>query len=163
MKLVSYSYIILICIFLIGCKNEKVDDKRPEDFSFILTGNSYSYNSATCRYSVHYNGKDSTINVCLPDSGMKVIYESFKKYDFMSLPYKFTCAKKSSVSLPAFTTTLEVRYKGIIKKVSTNTYCEKKVESLKEKKFYKLCFKIGDILQRQSQIKNMPDSDFIYM
>ena len=162
------------------------DIKRPIDFSFKLISETDSYDSKTGIYKRRYSNFDSIMNagwaaidstlidhsytkgdssikVGLTESDWQLIYDSFLKSDFMNFPRDFECAKDADESLPAFVTTLEFTCRGVTKKVTNSSYCDKKIKQKQADKFGQLYSILHDIIINKPQIKKMKDSDLLFL
>jgi hypothetical protein len=135
----------------------------PTDFSFKIIHATNSYDSSTGIYTREYIRKDSTVNVLLTKSEMNLIYEVFKKNDFMSFPNEFECDKNGGGTLPAFDTRIEITYDGKHKTVTNTSYCDKKIEQKKSDKFDEFDSEIMKIINNKPEIKNMRDCDMRFM
>jgi len=122
-----------------------------------------SYDSKTGIYIRNYVKKDSIVKVAITQKEKNIIYEIFKKNDFMNFPNEFECDKNANTTLPAFDTTIEITYKGLHKKVTNTDYCDKKIEQRKSDRFDEISSEIQKIINNKTQIKNMRDCDIIFM
>jgi len=155
---------IFISIFVFtSCTNHSYDKQMPTDFSFKIINTTDSYDSKTGIYTRQYIGKDTTVIVLLTKSEMNLIYDVFKNNDFMSFPKEFECDKNGGSTLPAFDTTIEIKYNGKHKTVTNTTYCEKKIEQNKSDKFDEFGTVIMKIINKKHEIKNMRDSHIGFM
>jgi len=144
----------------INCSHKyQYDENIPEDFSFMIHGWCY-YDSSTgrCLY------KDTTVIVNLNENDMTIIYDAFKKSDFLSLPDIFECAKygTSSLSLPMpdfYGKTIWFTYKGITKMVEDPIECSKKTKQKEYKRFKKVDDALYEIINNKDQVKKIkPDT-----
>ena len=157
-------YIIsLVISVLLSCNIQKYDNQMPTDFSFRINNETDSYDSKTGVFTRKYVGKDSTVNILLTKDEMILIYEVFKKKDFMSFPNEFECDKNGGGTLPAFDTTIEIIYNGKHKSVTNTTYCDKKIEQKKSDKFNEFESEIMKIIKNKPEIKRMRNCDMIFM
>ncbi|HET7733153.1 MAG TPA: hypothetical protein VFK73_04875 [Paludibacter sp.] len=156
--------IIFISILaFISCTNQKYDKQIPADFSFKIINMTNSYDSKTGIYVRSYVKKDSVVKVVMTQKEMNIIYELFKKNDFLSFPDIFECYIFGTKTLPAFDTTIEINYKGVIKRVKNTTYCNKKTEQRKSDRFDEFSSEIRKIINNKTEIKNMRDCDMIFL
>ena len=169
----------------IDCNVIRYESKKPKDFSFKLTSEIESYDSKTGIYTRRYLSIDSLIQtdsiesdfpsidyssfkgdppvkVDLTESDWQIIYNSFRKSKFMSFPNDFDCSEDATLSLPAFSATLEISYNGLVKKVTSSSYCDKKIEQRKASRFDKLYITIRDIIISKPQVKKMKPCNLIF-
>ncbi|MEI7502235.1 MAG: hypothetical protein WCJ61_03040 [Paludibacter sp.] len=155
--------IIISIIAFMSCTNQKYDKQMPTDFSFKIINTTNNYDSKTGIYIRNYVKKDSVVKVAITQKEINIIYELFKKYDFMNFPDKFECDESGSTMLPAFETTIEITYKGLHKRVKNTTFCDEKIEQWKSDKFDEFSSQIRKIINDKAEIKNMKDCDKIFM
>lgn len=164
MKLLIKTFLLIFGIItLVNCSNRKYDEQKPNDFSFIITDDSGSYNSKTGVFTRKYTKSDSSIKVELTKNELLLIYDLFKKCDFLSFPNEFACAKDGDIMLPASSTSIEITYKGLNKKVTNTDYCSVKIEQKKSIAFNKFSSEITKIIYSKDQIKNMKWSDLRFL
>jgi hypothetical protein len=163
-------FFIFPLVILIGCTNRnntesKYANEMPGAFSFTISKSLVdSYNSKEGIYTRVYSGKDSSVKVEFTKEEMELIYQSFKKYDFLSFPKKFECDTIGiSDRTPAFFTTIVIEYKNETIKVTNGTTCDNKVEQIKSDNFYKFSSEINEILKNKPQVKNMRETDMFFM
>lgn len=70
-----------------------------------------SYDSKTGIYKRNYIGKDSSIKVDLTRDELLLIYDLFKKSDFMSFPKDFECSGKGHLLYLLFPQLLRLHIK----------------------------------------------------
>lgn len=155
--------IFFLIIVIISCTNHKYDKQMPTDFSFKITNTIDSYDSKTGIYIRTYIKNDSVVKAALTPKEMNIIYELFKKNDFLSFPDNFECSKFATTRMPAFETTIEITYKGLHKRVTNSDFCDKKTEQRKSDKFNEFGFKINMIIKNKTEIKNMRECNMIFM
>jgi len=155
--------ILILIIVFVSCTNQKYDKKMPTDFSFKIIGATDSYDSKTGIYIRKYLKKDSVVKVALSQKEMNMIYELFKKKDFLSFPNEFECDKNGSFTFPAVETTVEISYKGLHKRVLNTDHCDKKIEQQKSNRFVEFSSVIRKIINNKTEIKNMRNCDMIFM
>ena len=157
-------FLLTIGLFaIVNCTDKKYDKQKPNDFSFRLYEETDSYNSKTGIYKRKYIDRDSSIKVDLTQDELLLIYDLFKKSDFMSFPKDFECSKKGTFTLPAFSTTIEITYKGLKLEVTNTTCCDKKIEQKKSDKFDNFSSEIRKIINNKQQIKAMRKCDMIFL
>ena len=155
--------IFVSVLTLISCANNKYNKQMPTDFSFKIINTTYSYDSKTDIYIRHYVKKDSVVKVEITQKERNIIYELFKRNDFLSFPDNFECSKFGTSHLPAFDTTIEITYKGLHKRVTNSDFCDRKVKQLKSDRFDELSSEIRKIINNKPEIKNMKACDMIFM
>ena len=155
--------IFILTIVFASCTNHKYDKQMPVNFSIKIINTTNSYDSKTGIYIRKYLNNDSVVKVALTQKEMNIIYELFKKNDFMSFPDKFECDKKGSTRIPAFDTTIEITYKGEYKRVLNTDFCDKKIEQQKSDRFDEFSLEIIKIINNKTEIKNMRKCDMIFM
>jgi len=159
----KYFYILifgLLAFFESG--GQQYDILMPSDFTFKITQETCSYDSKTCIYTRIYTSRASSIKVILSPEDVYKIYEAVKKNDFMSFPSFFTCSEGIKETFPSFTTTIQITYNNLQKKVSNQSGCKEKVEIEKSKGFFLIESTINRILQNKHQLKKMRKSDLIF-
>jgi len=159
-------YIIIGVVLFTNCS--KYDKKMPIDFSFIIEDNHNKYNSQTGIYTRRYREirllnipPTSSIKVELTQKELNLIYESFKKYDFLCFPEEFKCSEKGTSIFPFHFIRLKITYKGITKKVNNSTHCSDKIEQRKSDEFDEFSYGIMSIINSKQQIINMKESNII--
>jgi hypothetical protein len=151
--------LILIISGFVACQNQKYDNVRPRDFSFKIMNETDKYDSRTGIYKRKYLSGDTTVKVDLTKDDMELIYDAFKKCDFMSFPRKFI---SPNCSMPSFSTTIEISYKGNNKIVTDTDICDRKNDQRKSKKFDKFSTATWTMIRQKPQVKNMKQCDIIF-
>jgi hypothetical protein len=160
MKICNHILLLILVIpGLIACHDQKYDIERPGDFSFRIIDKTDKYDSRTGIYKREYLSGDTTVKVDLTEDDMDIIYDAFKKYDFMSFPREFI---SSYCSMPSFSTTIEISYNGNNKMVTDTDVCDRKNEQRKSKKFDKLSNIMWTMILNKPQVKNMKQCDIIF-
>lgn len=134
----------------------------PKDFSFTITVDRYKYYSESGVY-IRKHGRDSSFVAPLAHEEMSLIYDLFKKYDFMSFPLTFKTTKDASNRYPALFTTVEIIYEGERKKVMNTTSINKKVEQKRSDDFNKFCTELDKIICSNKKIRNIKYAPIIYL
>jgi hypothetical protein len=161
MKIFKYILPLILIIFgFVDCQNQKYDIVRPKDFSFKIIDKTDKYDSRTGIYTRKYLSSDTTVKVVLTEDDMELIYDAFKKCDFMSFPREFI---SPYCSMPSFSTTIEISYKGNYKIVTDTDVCDRKNEQRKSKKFNKFSSVIWTMMSQKPQVKNMKQCDIIFL
>jgi len=155
--------IFISILSFISCTNQKYDKQMPADFSFKIINTTNNYDSKTGIYVRNYLYKDSIVRVAITQKEMNIIYELFKKNDFLSFPDNFECSIFGTKTLPAFDTTIEITYKGLKKRVKNTDYCNMKKEQRKSDKFDEFSSEIQKIINNKTEIKNMRDCDMMFL
>lgn len=161
-----YNHIFFLAIMAVGftaCSDYKYDNERPKDFSFKLIRETESYNSKTGMYTMKYISKDSSVKADLTETELIRVYDAFKIYDFMRFPDEFICSKFGTFTSPAFSTTIEITYKGENKTVTNTDFCSRKVKQRKSRNFDNLSSMLWDMIRNKSQIKNMKTSNLVFL
>ena len=149
----------LIClIFGAGCCN-----RGPFNFHFQLIGETFSYDSRNQHYARAYARGDSSIKLTLTSQELRSIFKYVRQVDFLDFPKEFGCTPTSDRRLPAFGTTIKLGYDFRYNEVSNSDFCSEKVDQKRSDQFEDLVARILQILNSKEQIKNLKDSDLIFM
>ncbi|MPR35493.1 hypothetical protein [Salmonirosea aquatica] len=138
-------------------------DKMPDDFTFKIAWTTASYDSETGIYSERYTYGDSVITAYLNKKELESIYRFLEKIKFSTFPTEFECAWYSSSTFPFFDTTIEVTANSKHMKSKNTTFCDTKERNNDAKNFDRLSDEINKILKKRDRIKNLPNSDIIFM
>lgn len=166
MKLVAFllTFVIISCGF--ENSNSKVDKKRPNDFSFqIDTDGTERYDSNTSIFERDYIDGAKKVKLNLSKEELDLIYNRYLEINFNEFPEKFETVGNVTVILPSFFTTITIRSKGKVKKVTFNSSDfentlkeQNKADAFNE--FYDFIWKI---LRNQPEIKSLKESDIYFM
>lgn len=144
-------------------KNFQVENNSlPNDFYFIInSGEIDGYNSKNNTFTRKYLKNDKTIKIELTKEEKESIYSLMKEVDFFKMPNKFE-PKESVISLsePGFHRSIMIFSNGKQKVVSYNTGYTSDENKKRAGDFFRLYDMIWNILQKKSEVINLPESDF---
>ena len=141
----------------------RYNDKVPQDFSFKLKGTTYGFDSKTGIYIRKYLDNDSSVMIILTKDEMLKIYKAYNKANFSSFPDTFKCSIFGTLTLPAFETTIEFSYMGTSKSSTNTTYCIRKKQQTKSRRFDNVEQIMFEIIHSKPEVKNMRPCDRIFL
>ncbi|MBB6611846.1 hypothetical protein H7F15_12415 [Pontibacter sp. Tf4] len=166
-------FIFCFLALLISCNNRTDSGEKsdymlsdPEGFSDfdieydVNRGDNY-FSSIDSIYARDYVNETRKVKVELTAEEKQKIFEVVKKVDFLSLPDTIERGGGTCM-LPAFTMEVKVRIGSKEKRVYDLIYCDVKDKAIEER-FDLITDTLWEILQSKDKVKNLPQSDKIYM
>lgn len=158
-------YLSLIICFT-SCKNKELvyeyDEKMPDSFEFYYASFTDSYDSKTNTFKRMYLDTIREVKNVLSYEEKEDIYRFLTKYDFFSLPEKYTDIS-NIVILPSFSETLQFNYKNEQLKIEEKIFENGKYAEKEYKKLVKIYYYIRDKVNSKEDINLLPESDFLML
>lgn len=155
--LLSVQFALIMTV--LNCKKAS---RYPSDFQFRIDTTTSSYNSDTQELTRSYVKGDTTIHVPLSEVELQLIYDLAREMRFLKFPQEFERAKYGEFTDPSFITTIEISYDGENKKCSVDSGSPK-IELDRPRKFRELADTILEILFAKDQVRNLGESDMIFL
>ncbi|NEM97572.1 hypothetical protein [Pontibacter burrus] len=139
---------------------------EPEGFSDfdieydVNRGDNY-FSSIDSIYTRDYVDETRKVKVVLTTEEKQRIFEVVKEADFLSLPDTIERSGDTCM-LPAFTKEVKVKIGSREKRVYDLIYCDVKDKTIEER-FNLITNTLWEILQSKDKVKDLPQSDKIYM
>lgn len=163
MKTISTIIIFTATILLCQCNLKKTPAHYPSDFSFQLTATTDKYDSQKQLYTRHYVDKILSANVALTEKELQSIFEYIHEIEFNHFPNNFECEKYGISTEPSFLTSIEVSYDGQSRRSTNTTGCSPKTQITNSENFDRLAGKIIQILDSKKAVKNLPETDLVFL
>ena len=163
MKTISTIIIFTATILLCQCNGKKTRVHYPPDFGIQLTATTINYDSQKQLYTRHYVDKISSVNVALTEKELQSIFEYIHEIEFIHFPNKFECEKYGIITEPSFLTSIEVSFDGQSKRSTNTTGCSPKTQLTNSENFDRLAGKIIQILDSKKAVKNLPETDLVFL
>lgn len=159
-------YLSLILCFS-SCKNKEsvyeYDEKMPDSFEFYYADFTDSYDSKTNTFKREYLGSTiREVKNVLSDEEKEDIYRFLTKYDFLSLPEKYTDIS-NIVVLPSYPETLQFSYKDKYLKIEERIFQNGKYKEKEYKNLVKIYYYIRDKVNAKEEINSLPESDLMLL
>lgn len=159
-------YLSLIICFT-SCINKELvyeyDKKMPDSFEFYYADFTDSYDSKTNTFTRKYLGSTiREVKNVLSYEEKEDIYRFLTKYDFLSLPEKYTDIS-NVVIMPSFPETLQFNYKNEQLKIEEKIFENGKYAEKEYKKLVKIYYYIRDKVNSKEEIKSLYESDYMML
>jgi hypothetical protein len=158
-----FIFILIGGIFFSKCHDIRYNDKVPQNFSFKFRATTYEFDSKTGIYTRKYLDNDSSVMIILTKDEILKIYKAYKKVNFSGFPDTFKCSIFGTFTLPSFETTIEFRNMGASKSSTNTTYCSRKRQQAKSRRFDNLEQMMFEIIHSKPEVKNMRPCDMIFL
>ena len=149
-----------------GCKNKEsayeYDEEMPDSFEFYCADFADSYDSKTNTFKRQYLDTIREVKNVLSYEEKEEIYHFLVKYDFLSLPEKYTDIS-NVFTVPSYPETLHFHYKNEQLKIEEDIFENGKYKEKKYKKLVKIYYYILHKINSKEQIKSLPETDLMLL
>lgn len=150
---------------LLLCVSCNWKEEVPKDFNFSFSfDNTEKINTFDSTYTRKYIFHDKIVELILTNQEKQEIYSVMLESRIMTMPdkFEFNSDKNEPCIIPYTVDYLEIRMNGKTKKIEYSYRCKPKNKKISAK-YLKMINKILNIIQSKKEIKNLPESDMMFM